>query len=1036
EEEEEEEEEEEDEEEEEEDEEEEEEDEEEEEEDEEEEEEEDEEEKEEDEEEEEEEDDEEEDDEEEDDEEEEDEEEEDEEDDKVRFGPDYFEDLDLSRSFSRNGRRTNKHHKYLVCAESNIDAMCTVQTLQTLVETLLGGEACYLWCVCDQEADLEDAASMLLMGSESGLWVHVAEALRLCFVTDDVSSLQTSGSITRQQIMTLLSNARARLKFSLAFKLLSINGGLAAHPYPVDPEDGPSPHDDPFVIRELRWSSKLIDLGVDRRVFASTGRSMSAKAKFFYLLVPPTTLSQPVASFQVSPKLSLVSGLETFVPHLSDNIQQTFQSIMSAGDDGLLMVRVGDVFWTKQTVLWNPNAIRLIRGKVVPGNPGDKMVAWFLDGSRKTWKSSTLTKFLPVANFINVYERFKRGTFVFGNISKGQDWRTEYATIEFSNSTARVHLTKPFITVLAAYHYAKSLLTHSKDMIVASSDTTDLDDLDFLKTYFEDDPIELTTNIPTNQFNDANQLSVRLKKADPGLFAYRAVRPENEKYASVCQSNRQPVVMTSDEPGSEMGIPYGSTKDLFNKNRYLCPDVWCPLSRVPLTTSEFVAKGSKCPGYSETPMVFKDLPIWADSDKRYIGFASSIKHPDGFCLPCCFRKPRPPNQCLDQTRRRLGLVSGNINPSVNNDQPRNAPPINRKYIIGWGTTMLDPGRLALLPEVISVALGNPAGMKPGGIDGNKKVYLCVGSPTDPIQPFLACVASILGCTLEALIEDLVEEASDPSFFDLLQLSTLSQTEYINRILTSSFVDPRLVGTQLSLRGILFFDADDSTSFRHPSNLSTVNIVVGSVYAHIYAKVCLATFSDLQKPSINEDLLTVDLPSKLQMPTLRSGKAYKGRDGSIVTDDLRVFGAAEPGVELLPESQSDNKRSVLTFNADCEILAVKDKKDTTRELFFGRQIVGDAELLRFVAMIRDPELPLPIRARRRVIRCRFPDFPGPLIKKLSSDLSKSLDELIDDLIPPIELSTSIEGFVRFRLEDKGEDELFEHLAMRLRSSSST
>jgi hypothetical protein len=166
--------------------------------------------------------------------------------------------------------------------------------------------------------------------------------------------------------------------------------------------------------------------------------------------------------------------------------------------------------------------------------------------------------------------------------------------------------------------------------------------------------------------------------------------------------------------------------------------------------------------------------------------------------------------------------------------------------------------------------------------------------------------------------------------------------------------------------------------------------------------------------------------------LSHGRAFKGRDGAFVTADLEVYGAVESGVDVQSELQSDNNRFRMTYKADSEILRARARRDRDDML---RQILADAQQLQFVALLRDPDLPLPTRARRRVLRCHFPDLPNSLIKKLSSDLSKKLDDLIDELIPPVEPSALVEGFVRFHLEDKGENELFEHLVMRIRSSSS-
>ena len=152
----------------------------------------------------------------------------------------------------------------------------------------------------------------------------------------------------------------------------------------------------------------------------------------------------------------------------------------------------------------------------------------------------------------------------------------------------------------------------------------------------------------------------RLKERDPALFLDKDVTTSKGKfdaYAKVCQANfgQQPVILSQEEkeevdkkhPGSyKNALEYGSKA---NKNWYICPRYWCLLTNSPLTDEE--VKSGKCGGI--IPKGEKTVPkgkyvIEIKSDKLHMengeyveatpGFLKDGKHPDGLCLPCCFKK--------------------------------------------------------------------------------------------------------------------------------------------------------------------------------------------------------------------------------------------------------------------------------------------------------------------------------------------------------------------------------------------------------------
>lgn len=143
-----------------------------------------------------------------------------------------------------------------------------------------------------------------------------------------------------------------------------------------------------------------------------------------------------------------------------------------------------------------------------------------------------------------------------------------------------------------------------------------------------------------------------LKSADPEVFDNKGRYPR--RYATTCGAapKRQPIVVSAEElarmdPRSYAGaaLAYGSTPELAARNRYICPKVWCPVSRVALSAQQFAAAGRRCPAEADRPIVFENT-YWAGGE-RYPGLLSSSGHPTGLCMPCCFKNFKPHIQTCD-----------------------------------------------------------------------------------------------------------------------------------------------------------------------------------------------------------------------------------------------------------------------------------------------------------------------------------------------------------------------------------------------------
>lgn len=162
--------------------------------------------------------------------------------------------------------------------------------------------------------------------------------------------------------------------------------------------------------------------------------------------------------------------------------------------------------------------------------------------------------------------------------------------------------------------------------------------------------------------HNPNILSQRLYKKDSILYLKKGKGGFNS-YSRLCPSNvgRQPVILTDAEkekidkeyPGSyTKALTYGSTED--KKHHYICPRFWCLATNTSMTEDD--VKAGKCGGSSKIiPKDAQYVPEDAfileanggpkehfDKHGNYIhhypGFTKDKSHPDGLCVPCCFKE--------------------------------------------------------------------------------------------------------------------------------------------------------------------------------------------------------------------------------------------------------------------------------------------------------------------------------------------------------------------------------------------------------------
>lgn len=181
----------------------------------------------------------------------------------------------------------------------------------------------------------------------------------------------------------------------------------------------------------------------------------------------------------------------------------------------------------------------------------------------------------------------------------------------------------------------------------------------------DDDEKEFIANPVGKSLKYPNLFYSKMKQYDPVLFSTEE-DGDYKGYSTICQSSRgiQPVLLTKSEfdkinienPGSYNDyIKYGTDPD--KPYYYICPRYWCLLTNTSMTEED--VKAGKCAKMGvpdkiipkNAKVVPKDAFVYEfnnpvehlDEKGEYImhypGFKKG-KHPKGYGLPCCFKKPK------------------------------------------------------------------------------------------------------------------------------------------------------------------------------------------------------------------------------------------------------------------------------------------------------------------------------------------------------------------------------------------------------------
>ncbi|MDC1321267.1 hypothetical protein N8261_04830, partial [Flavobacteriaceae bacterium] len=279
---------------------------------------------------------------------------------------------------------------------------------------------------------------------------------------------------------------------------------------------------------------------------------------------------------------------------------------------------------------------------------------------------------------------------------------------------------------------------------------------------------QINNDITGMSIADPNPFLKALRVKDPTLF----VTEDDGKYGAysrLCPWNkrRHPVILTDEEkekidkenPGSyDQAMKYGS-----NPNKqfwYICPRYWDLKRNVSLTKAQ--ADSGKYGGIIPQKINGKSVKkvpaganIWeftepkdhVDKDGNYIkynpGFLKDDAHPDGLCVPCCFKAWDGISQKKRRAKCNQNKEEGEIDDIPNQSSKQELD----EYIKGPDKFPLQEGRFGYLPMQIQrfLMVDNKScqiSSTNTNLKKNKPCYLRKGVESSKGASFLGCIADV------------------------------------------------------------------------------------------------------------------------------------------------------------------------------------------------------------------------------------------------------------------------------------------------------
>lgn len=231
------------------------------------------------------------------------------------------------------------------------------------------------------------------------------------------------------------------------------------------------------------------------------------------------------------------------------------------------------------------------------------------------------------------------------------------------------------------------------------------------------EPVKVDVKAYQNLENDKSKYNAYIKdhvinalqKADKELFS-----SEGGKYTTSCQAvaKRQPIVISKAEkdhidntsPNSYYGyVKTGSTPEKLEKNFYICPLVWCPISRVSIPYETYLEnKGKESTGQFACPM--KETPLLLmkkDEVEKYKPGQRKTPHllkdeklaKNSNYPVCC-------TSVLNESKQKEGVIFDGKDSHISFDDDMQETSNTEKYVCKIGK-FPDKDRFATLPKQLN-----------------------------------------------------------------------------------------------------------------------------------------------------------------------------------------------------------------------------------------------------------------------------------------------------------------------------------------------
>lgn len=281
----------------------------------------------------------------------------------------------------------------------------------------------------------------------------------------------------------------------------------------------------------------------------------------------------------------------------------------------------------------------------------------------------------------------------------------------------------------------------------------------------------------------------RLQQIESKIFNFRP-KGKNDPYSRLCEIKKRPIIVSYD-PNDEKKIDkksftyslkYGSNPK--KEYHYICPQAWCPTCEIPIplesvkdikikTTNDGPCEYGTCPNGNHQVLLNRNNPY------IYPGLLERTGNPDGFCMPCCFKKNKL------NSKRYKECVRTDINENSNN--------YGKRYISRREKIPLAVDRFGLLPEDVESFL-EQKNCDTGNIKSGFDCLVRKGVELSKINSFLNVMIDVVSgilnqkITRQQFIEKLTNNINEQLFKSLsgglIKRQFNTKKNYIDFLLTT------------------------------------------------------------------------------------------------------------------------------------------------------------------------------------------------------------------------------------------------------------